>query len=100
MTFGHQPPDGKPGFYYVTARNHNGKIALLLGPFIQRKPGTTAHQQALGAVNSARRAAIRLFPAETSFCEWGTMRADLDAWDGNPPEGKLGRRRVTLEVPA
>ena len=97
-----QHPDGQPGHYYVTCRDHRGRVALLLGPFTQRTPGTTAHRQALGAVQTCRRAVTRLRPVDDDgFLSYGTMRAPLDGSGfrdpSKVPTGKLGRVRVELE---
>ena len=47
--------DGKPGHYYVTAKNDRGQTAFLLGPFTQPTLGQSGHARALGAVRKARR---------------------------------------------
>jgi hypothetical protein len=89
-----QLPDGRPGFYYVTAREHGGatgRTALLFGPFEQRTPGLEAHRRALGAVQLARRLTVAIFAArDTGFASFGTSRLPLEA-AGRPPAGKLNR---------
>lgn len=46
--------DGKPGHYFVTARDERGRTAFLLGPFTQPTLGQAGHARALGAVRRAR----------------------------------------------
>ena len=87
-----QHPDGKPGLYYVTARDR-GRTAVLLGPFEQRRPGTLAHRQALGAVTACRHAVRRIGFCDTAFATFGTCRLPLDY--PSPPAGRLGRTRIT-----
>lgn len=91
-----QLPDGKPGYYYVTARDR-GRTAVLLGPFLQRRPGTLAHRQALGAVAACRGETLRRFQDDdTAFAVFGTCRVPLDY--PNPPVGKLGRHTISREA--
>ena len=87
-----QRADGRPGHYYVTARDGD-RVAFLLGPFTQEKPGTLAHRKALGAVTVCRRKATQIF-SSAAFATFGTSRLDLDA--ERVPVGRLGR--VRLEV--
>lgn len=89
-----QHPDGKPGFYYVTARDR-GRTAVLLGPFEQHRPGTLAHRQALGAVTACRRAVQRTY-SDAAFATFGTCRLPLDY--PNPPAGRLGRHTIAKEA--
>jgi hypothetical protein len=94
-----QLPDGKPGHYYVTARDERGRTALLLGPFTQTRPGTMAHRQALGAVKACRIATHRIFhDIDATFASFGTTRAPLDGSAfRNPavvPVGRLGYRTI------
>lgn len=85
-----QTPDGKPGHYYVTARDR-GRTALLLGPFTQHKPGTLAHRQALGAILACKREVRRRGYTDTGFESYGTCRMPLG---GTPRTGKLGRNTI------
>lgn len=78
--------DAKPGHYYVTARKTTGQTAFLLGPFTQRKPGQTAHAQALGYVRAARRLVHELNSREAPWLVYGTSRLELC---GSPIVGKL-----------
>ena len=86
-------PDGKPGFYYVTVRD-GGKTAFLLGPFVQGRPGTLAHRQALGMVQACWRAVGRIGFRGAAFVEYGTARLPIAA--ASVPAGKLGRARITF----
>lgn len=85
-----QHPDGKPGLYYVTARDR-GKTAFLLGPFVQSQPGTRAHRQALGAVGTCRRHVRAVGFTDAAFATFGTARLELD--HPIPPAGHFGRVR-------
>ena len=87
-----QIADGKPGHYYVTARSSTGRVAFLLGPFTQQRPGTLAHRQALTAVSHAWNVAMDRYSARSTFgAEFGTGRLPLTC---EPPRGKLGRYYV------
>ena len=78
--------DGKPGRYYVTAKNERGQTAFLLGPFLQPTCGQAGHARALGSVKKARRYCdvnnLNPFGALT----FGTARLSLY---GTAPKGKL-----------
>lgn len=79
--------DARPGAYYVTARDESGRTAYLLGPFIQLKPGQTAHAQALGLARRARRYVSANFSSvRTMGYTYGTARI---AKFTQIPSGKL-----------
>lgn len=81
--------DARPGAYYVTARDERGRTAYLVGPFMQRKPGQTAHAQALGLVRRAKRELQRMHYREAPWLVYGTARiARLSA---PLPTGKLNQ---------
>lgn len=77
--------DGKPGRYYVTARNERGQTAYLLGPFNQPTYGQSGHARALGAVRKVKRHTVDNY---TNGIWWtfGTSRVSLH---GAAPVGKL-----------
>lgn len=80
----HPIPDGRPGFYYVTARDSGSdRVAFLRGPFLQRPHDARpdAHRRALGAVAGTRWLALRVFPGPhgATWAHFGTARIPLDA---------------------
>lgn len=77
--------DGKPGRYYVTARDERGRTAFLLGPFVQPTLGQAGHARALGAVRDARRYVLDHYPRSMGWA-FGTSRLPLY---GKAPVGKL-----------
>ena len=85
-----QLPDGKPGHYYVTARDERGRYAFLLGPYTETgRPdhAPRAHQQALGLVTYARVMADQCYSwHSTAGASYGTCRLPLS---DSPPRGKL-----------
>lgn len=78
--------DGKPGRYYVTARNERGQTAYLLGPFVQPTLGQQGHARALGAVRKARRYCDEHHLNPFNELAFGTGRLSLY---GEAPTGKL-----------
>ena len=82
--------DAKPGHYYVTVRKPDGRTALALGPFTQRRPGKEAHAQALGYVRRVRRFVQErnLGGPHTAWLTFGTSRIDIV---GTPPVGRLNK---------
>ncbi len=67
--------------YYVSVINGSAR-ALLAGPFDN-------HQEAIGKVESARKAAIAVVPW-AHFYAFGTAGIDLKKWGDRPlPVGKL-----------
>lgn len=74
-------PDPRPGHYFVTAVNGEGRYASLLGPL-------STHQEALQHVRIVQDYAITLQPSATWY-RFGTCRLDhsaspetLSAWQG------------------
>lgn len=86
--------DALPGAYYVTAIREDGRHAYLLGPFIQRTPGKTAHSQALGLARKARRLVADLHLDDFHSLRYGTARL---ARLNRLPVGKLNDR---IQAPA
>ncbi len=77
--------DSLPGRYYVTARDERGRMAYLLGPFVQATYGKQAHCRALAAVRDARRYVVDNVRDGVWFT-FGTARLSLF---GDAPAGKL-----------
>ena len=78
--------DGRPGRYYVTARNERGQTAFLLGPFTQPTLGQSGHARALGLVRKARRIVHDLNLDRSNSFSYGTAWMPLY---GAAPVGKL-----------
>lgn len=74
-----QQPDAQPGRYYVSMMSDDGRLALLLGPFVND------HAGALALIDAAREKAYEVNPYNW-FHAFGTVRYDLD---GAPKFGKL-----------
>lgn len=83
--------DGKPGRYYVTARNERGQTAFLLGPFVQPTLGQAGHARALGSVRKVRHYCNENHLNPFNALTFGTARLDLF---GNAPVGKLNETRL------
>ena len=81
--------DGKPGHYYVTARNERGQTAFLLGPFTQPTLGQQGHARALGAVRRARRYCDEHGLNPFNELAFGTSRLPLLGLAAPLPAGKL-----------
>lgn len=77
--------DALPGAYYVTARDEAGRTAYLLGPYVQHRPGQTAHARALGRVRAVRRHVADNYPRSIGWT-FGTARV---ARLSGLPAGKL-----------
>lgn len=71
--------DGSPGSYYVTARDERGRVAWLLGPWTQQRPGTTAHAMAHGSIRRAARLLDTLGHPDAPWLAYGTARVPLGA---------------------
>lgn len=78
--------DARPGAYYVTTKDERGRTAYLLGPFVQHRPGQTAHARALGYV---RRARLHIFDNYPRSHEWTFGTARIARIGAPLPTGKL-----------
>lgn len=82
--------DGKPGHYYVTAKDERGRTAFLLGPFTQPVIGQSGHARALAAVRKARRYCNDHNLNPFNELAFGTCRVPL--LGATVPVGKLNDR--------
>ena len=64
------PPDTRPGFYYVSARNDSGNYWLMRGPFAD-------HASALEATRATMLKAVDLDP-RAHWMSGGTCRSEDD----------------------
>ena len=65
-----QQPDIKPGNYYVSCRDDNGRTLMLLGPFVND------HAKALSMVNIGDKLAQESGDPKAWFYSYGTCRTD------------------------